>query len=356
MQIVKAGHEHISKKGMSPYQFVERIGRVCYKSEDKITETSAKDFVKGLVSRGHTAMIEHFWVHLTFTGSYNVLCDQIEDFVWNRLKDAGSLQTFFKFMQITYLPDITYISFPIRAVVDLVHWATSLNGSKELDEKCPPLIREMFYEVQSSYFDFFGEKAHIFSNLVVNTYQFAVMNEDRFIDSMKRHDFSDIKGSKDTEIMKHATHTFIFKCNRGVSHELVRHRPLVAFAQESTRYCNYSKSKFGNEITVIEPQPVLYNDGMCDLDYQRVLWLQSCEFAEKQYFKLLKAGATPQEARGVLPNDLKTEIVLTTHETEWQHIVNLRSKQTTGKAHPQMVDVMTPVFEELKALSDGRIF
>lgn len=74
-----------------------------------------------------------------------------------------------------------------------------------------------------------------------------------------------------------------------------------------------------------------------------------------QYFKLLDKGWSPQEARGVLPNDLKTEVVVTANETEWQHIVNLRSKQTTGKAHPQMVEVMTPVYEELKVLSEERI-
>lgn len=354
MKIVKAGHEHISKKGLSPYQFIEKIGRTCYKSEDRITETSAKDFVKGLVSRGHTAMIEHFWVHLTFKGSYSLFSDQIADFVWNRLKDGGDLSTFFRFMQVTYLSGITFISFSIRAATDLVDHITALNGSVELEKTVPPLIREMLYEVQCSYFDFFAENSHFFNGGNIATSNlFAVWGEESFLDLLKKQNFSDIEQFKETEIMKHITHTHLFRCNRGVSHELVRHRP-CSFAQESTRYCNYSKSKFGNEITVIEPQPVLYNSGEYT-EYQRTLWKDACLLAEEKYFDLLNAGASPQEARGVLPNDLKTEVVVTANETEWQHIVNLRSKQTTGKAHPQMVEVMTPVYEELKVLSEGRI-
>lgn len=343
MKIVKAGHEHISQLGVTPYQFIERIGRTCYKSEDKITEDSAVKFVKGLVSRGHTAMIEHFWVHLSYSGDYRILYDKIEDFVTNDLNDLGDYSTLFRFMQVTndFKSKTVLLSCPIRVF-------TELSNRKLVQDNIPLLIREMFHAVQKEYFDFFNETATFFREDRVLTNQFIVWNESDFIFMMKE------AGLPEQEIMKHNTHTFNFICNRGVSHELVRHRP-CSFAQESTRYCNYSKDKFGQEITVIDPFTALYKDGNCDIDFQRKLWLQSMDFAESKYFDLLLAGATPQEARGVLPNDLKTEVVVTANETEWQHIVNLRSKQTTGKAHPQMVEVMTPVYEELKVLSEGRI-
>lgn len=346
MKIVKAGHEHIPQTGLTPYQFVERVGRTCYKSEDKITEDSAEKFVKGLVGRGHTAMTEHFWVHMTFKGQYNTLKDHIENFVWNVLKDGGDMSTFFRFMQITYLPDVTYLSFPIRAVTDFVDKSLDWLSKQELS-----LIKEMFYEVWSSYPMFFSEKCFKeFSkeNMSI-TGLFSVWSEESFLDLLKKQDFSDIEEDKDTEIMKHITHTVLFKCDRGVSHELVRHRP-CSFAQESTRYCNYSQDKFGKEITVIEP---LWLHGKNVLEWEN--WEKAIRTSEMQYFKLLEEGWTPQEARSVLPNSLKTEIVMTANETGWQHIVNLRAKQTTGKAHPQMVEIMYPWYEELKVLSEGRI-
>lgn len=336
MRIIKAGHEHISKKGLTPYQFIERIGRVCYKSEDRITEDSAKDFVKGLINRGHTAMIEHFWVHMTFKGNYNTFQSQVSDFVWQVLNDLGDVSTFYRFMQVTQLPEITFISFPIRAMTDLVD---RLAVKRHID--VPALVREMIYEVQFAYPLFFSDTTYKVEE--VHTNMFNTWNESNFLDILLEY-------VSDKEIMKHITHTVLFRCNRGVSHELVRHRP-CSFAQESTRYCNYSGDKFGNEITIIDPTTAgFYKD-----EKSFRIWCHACGTAESNYFGLLNRGATPQEARGVLPNDLKTEVVMTANETEWQHIVNLRAKQTTGKAHPQMVEIMTPWYEELKVLSEGRI-
>lgn len=111
-------------------------------------------------------------------------------------------------------------------------------------------------------------------------------------------------------VLEHASFTVKFVCDRGVSHELVRHR-LASFCQESTRYCNYSKDGFGNEITVIEP---------CYLEDAprsvRDVWKTACEEAEKFYFTMLNQGCTPQEARSVLPNSLKTEVVMTANLRE----------------------------------------
>lgn len=131
-----------------------------------------------------------------------------------------------------------------------------------------------------------------------------------------------------------------FICDRGVSHELVRHR-LASFGQESTRYCNYSKDKFGNEITVIKPC-FLYED---TLNYK--IWEDGCLYAEKTYFDLLKFGLTPQGARSVLPNSLKTEIVMTMNIREWRHFFGLRCDTP---AHPQMRELTIPLLSELSTI------
>ena len=207
MKIIKPSYEiltPISDGGIKELQHIEKIGRVCYKSEDRITDDgeSAKKFVKMLISNGHEAMIEHS-------------------------------------------------SLSVKFVVD-----------------------------------------------------------------------------------------------RGVSHELVRHR-IASFAQESTRYCNYSKDKFGNEITVI--LPCFFDTGMGILSNSLVYqeWKLACECAEERYFNLLKMGATPQQARTVLPNSLKTEITITANYREWRNFFKLR---TAEASHPQMREVTIPLLKEIKTL------
>lgn len=130
-------------------------------------------------------------------------------------------------------------------------------------------------------------------------------------------------------------------CDRGISHELVRHR-LASFAQESTRYCNYDKDEFGSEITVVKP---LYLDENTD-GYS--YWKAGCFVAEKCYFDLLNWGCSPQEARAVLPNSLKTEIVMTMNLREWRHFFKLRAIGTTGRPHPQMRQLALPLLNEFK--------
>lgn len=145
---------------------------------------------------------------------------------------------------------------------------------------------------------------------------------------------------KHESVIEHAAISVKFICDRGVTHELVRHR-LCSFSQESTRYCNYSKDKFGREITVIEP--LFFERG--SPRYQA--WQEGCLAAEKAYFALLDAGATPQEARSVLPNSLKTEIVVTANLREWRHVFSLRTAQN---AHPQMREIMQPLAAEFARL------
>lgn len=139
-------------------------------------------------------------------------------------------------------------------------------------------------------------------------------------------------------VLEHVSISVRFIVDRGVSHELVRHR-MASFSQESTRYCNYSKDGFGNEITVIEPTALNLNGNA----YMH--WEWGCKCAEKVYFQMLAMGAAPQEARSVLPNSLKTEVVISANLREWRHILRLR---TDKAAHPQMREVMVPLLNELK--------
>lgn len=139
-------------------------------------------------------------------------------------------------------------------------------------------------------------------------------------------------------MLEHGYISVKFICDRAISHELVRHR-VASFAQESQRYCNYSKDKFGGEITFIQPW---WMDEEDDVGFDT--WKKSCENAEKAYFKLLEYGYKPEQARMVLPNCTKTEIVVTANYREWRHILQLR---TAKSAHPDMQHLMFGLLEEL---------
>lgn len=144
-------------------------------------------------------------------------------------------------------------------------------------------------------------------------------------------------------MLEHASVTVKFVVDRGISHELVRHR-LASFAQESTRYCNYSKDDFGSEITFIIPEYLEYKSEGWNI------WKESMKQAEDAYFKMLDFGLSPQQARAVLPNSLKTEVVMTANLREWRHFFKLRALGTTGKPHPQMLEVAVPLLEGMKNL------
>lgn len=137
-------------------------------------------------------------------------------------------------------------------------------------------------------------------------------------------------------VLEHCSVTMKFICDRGVTHEIVRHR-IGSYSQESTRYCNYSNDKFGNEITVIKP--CFFEEG----SNKYKIWYLGCMDAETAYFNLIYEGATPQEARSVLPNSLKTEIVVTYNIREWRHFFKLRCSKA---AHPQMREVAKMAFEQ----------
>lgn len=146
-------------------------------------------------------------------------------------------------------------------------------------------------------------------------------------------------------VIEHESITVRMICDRGITHEIVRHR-IASYSQESTRYCNYTNDKFGNQITVID----LASGFQYDLDDDKDLalykvWTEAMENAERSYFKMLELGATPQEARSVLPNSLKTEIVVTMNLRSWRNFFRLRCD---SHAHPQMREVAGITLEVFK--------
>lgn len=161
-------------------------------------------------------------------------------------------------------------------------------------------------------------------------------------------------------MLEHQSITVKFVVDRGVSHELVRHR-IASFAQESTRFCNYSKDDFGSEVTFILPYFLDYGSQGFKI------WKEQMKSAEKAYFDMLEFGLSPQEARSVLPNSLKTEVVMTANLREWRHFFRLRAAGVTGTPHPQMLEVTVPllrnmqnmihvVFDDIKPCNAGRKF
>ncbi|GAU07440.1 FAD-dependent thymidylate synthase [Desulfoplanes formicivorans] len=158
-------------------------------------------------------------------------------------------------------------------------------------------------------------------------------SEDKITEGSARKLIARILQVNHESVLEHASVSVRIVCDRGISHEIVRHR-LASFSQESTRYANYGKEKFGKEITVI--RPFFWEED----SREYALWLEAMEKAEEVYMALLEAGARPQEARSVLPNSLKTEIVVTANLREWRHIFKLRC---ASAAHPQIRQIMLPM-------------
>lgn len=175
-------------------------------------------------------------------------------------------------------------------------------------------------------------------------------SEDRITDESAAKFVRLISEKRHLSIFDHAYVSVRFVVNRGFTHELVRHR-LAAYSQESTRFCNYSKVKFGGHVTFIIPPFLDVEPGIYDVNDYRVwevgtdngLWLDSMLQCENSYHKALERGWSPQEARGLLPIDLKTEIIMTANLTEWKHVFKLRASHA---AHPQMREIMIPLLAE----------
>ena len=301
MKIINAGYEFIDDKSI--LKKIESAGRICYKSEDKITEDSAKTFVSNIIKRGHEAVLEH--------GSF---CFEVDQDVFDDILDSECFlenNGFTSFLRHTTVNDYL-ISGNVRA------WRDFFKAYFKHIQAMPGYLKDF-----------------ILSNPILFP-EFQDKNKFNIVRGMFRLiDTSHL--TNPIEISTHHDITIKFIVDRGVSHEIVRHRA-ASYCQESTRYCNYSKDKFGNEITVIKP---------CFWDeksFEYIRWLQACKNCEEAYFSLLNSKATPQEARSVLPNSLKTEVVMTADIREWIHFLNLR---TSDAAHPQIKEVAIPLLKEL---------
>lgn len=166
-------------------------------------------------------------------------------------------------------------------------------------------------------------------------------SEDRITDGSAEKMVAALIRSGHEAMLEHYSFTVKFICDRGISNELVRHR-IASFAQESSRYCCYAKDKFGKELTFINPcfwEPDSDN-------YAR--WFHEMDEAEKTYLAMIEDGATPEQARDILPMSIKTEIVMTANLREWRHFLKLRAEGVTGKPHPQMLEITIPFLKEIK--------
>ena len=263
MKLIESKAEYIPQTDL--YKHIELCGRTAYKSEDKITENSAKEFVDRLVKSKHGAVLEHGTVYL-----------------------------------------IAKVDFTNRDIIDLEDRYTKNPYSKIV----------------------------VVDGFIYITTNYRVIIENNWIDDMKYV-------SEPTEFHE-KRYTIKFTTDRGVSHELVRHRKF-SFVQESQRYCNYSKDKFGEEITFIKPSFITVDELPSNIDrnassevFKAFILKIAFNFSENDYFDLIKEGCTPQEARAVLPNATKTEILMTGFASDWRFFFDLRYYGETGKPHPDM--------------------
>ena len=284
-----------------PIKKIEKCGRVCYKSEDKITEDSAEKFVANIIKRGHEAVLEH--ASFIFQVSYNVYEDMRDK--------VNFVETHYPVKLYLRFSDGYIISGNVRAWRDFFHFAGVPHYMNDFVESNPILFPEFKNVFPFSFNKKKWNIRQISSNELMSVYQ-RLVHEDI---SMR------------------------FICDRGVTHEIVRHRP-ASFCQESTRYCNYSNGKFGGEITVIKPCFFKENST------RYLKWFVACERAETAYNAILEDGGTPQEARDVLPNSLKTELIMTAPLMEWCHFFNLRM---SSAAHPQMREVASHAYNSLNS-------
>jgi len=337
MKIIKAGYE-IMPNFENPLKKIELVARTCYKSEDLITEDSCVKMVENLVKKGHLAMLEHATLayivdHATFELVANIV-NNLEINVFEGV-ERYPVKSFVRFTahhvevegEDDPLVDRFIISGNLRAYAEM--FQLLLDAVSFLPEQLVTAVAED-------------------SNGAVD-YRPCLADGEMGRAGIKLiTDFSKLSLS---ERVVHETLTVKFTVDRGVTHEFVRHRP-ASFAQESTRYCNYSKGKFGEEITVIEPCYLKRPEGDETLSTEQWAerygaWEHACKTAEECYFRMLKDGATPQEARAVLPTSTKADLIITATVEEWLHILDLRALGVTGKPHPQMLEVMVPLAKEL---------
>ena len=280
---------------------LEACGRICYKSEDKITEDSAVPFVRKIAVHGHNSVLE------MAVATLEVSCSQ------ERLFELYACQ-------------------PKYLIIDPGASGFLLTGSirafREMYNQNPgnQLINDMLLVLA-------GRTPYLFEGVFDSG---RAMPPDAEI-AVRKVGLAEVELMPPELLFRHRYLGVKFIVNRAVTHELVRHRP-CSFLQESQRYCRYSQDKFGNQITFIKP--MFYEKGTVEYS----LWQQAMEDTERLYLQLLETS-TPQAARTVLPNSCKTEIVMYCNLVEWKHVIALRTSQA---AEPSMREIMIPFASELK--------
>lgn len=296
----------------SPMKHIEKIGRICYKSEDKIAEGTDKKFVQMLYNNKHHAMLEHYRFIM-----------RVNPIIYEELSRVAP-----KHMEFSSYNNRLLISCNARALSEL-HERCRCQQFGYTKMAIKTIRDELITHIIKKYdcYELFGwsrdEQLPLLSTGI------------EFIDNNK-------SAMSDEEWNIHGWFSAHFITDRGISHEIVRHREETSFAQESTRYCNYGHEKFGDEITVID-------QGFRE-EKEYYAWyvsLSSCEYA---YFALLEHGIKPQFARSVLPTCLKTEIVMTAPIYEWEHFFDLRLRGTTGAPHPMVKELAEITHNKMEVL------
>lgn len=295
MKIIKPSFEVLRRdEQRGNIGVIELAARTCYKTEDAIRDGSAETITAMLISRNHTAMLEH--------GDYIFLLDdeKILRYIEESLRDIEDCTGHRIRLNTTNANKRPIVSGNIRA------W------------------RELIESQSFAKYYFTGLLDPIFIGDIIP-------KEDR-IDDGRIHQlrYADLKGGLEQRV--HLRQTVRFTVDRGVTHEFVRHREM-SFAQESTRYCNYSQDKFGNEITVIEP--CFLQEGTEEYS----LWKRQCMSAETAYIHMLQMGLKAQHARTVLPHSTKADLIMTGTLGQWRAFFDLRAFEVTGPAHPQAAEV-----------------
>lgn len=285
-----------------PHKKIELAGRTCYKSEDKITDESAPKFTRGLIKSNHTAMVEHHVFVFEVIGA----------------EDDENILSFLE--AVDNCPYI-HVTNEFHSNGD-IGWRRLISGNvRALNEwdAAAPLVRVM----AEQYPDLaYGPAAKCANYIYTNI-------KARMVDIEALPDLSH------TELAEHFNMTFRFITDRGVTHELVRHRP-ASYGQESTRYVNYKAG-----INIALPTGFYEKPEEVQAEYEAAFW-----DAERHYIKLIELNEKPQQARAVLPTALKTEIVMTTTLKEWEHVFNLRLWGTTGAPHPDIKAIMDIAYKE----------
>lgn len=280
---------------------LEACGRICYKSEDKITEDSAVPFVRKIAVHGHNSVLE------MAVATLEISCRP------ERLYELYDCQP--KFFIIDRTVSGCIITGSIRAFREIY---TQYAGNQLINDMLLVLVKRTPY-----LFDGVFDPG-------------LALKPDPAI-GVRKVGLSEVESMPENLLFRHRYVGVKFIVNRAVTHELVRHRP-CSFLQESQRYCRYSQDKFGNQVTFIKP--MFYEKGTVEYS----IWLQAMEETERLYLQLLETS-TPQAARTVLPNSCKTEIVMYCNLIEWKHVIALRTSQA---AEPSMREIMIPFAAELK--------